>query len=47
MFFHAIISKREGNSMKKIISIILVIIWMIFIFIMSSFNAVESNNQSS
>ena len=33
--------------MKKIISIILVIIWMIFIFIMSSFDATESNNQSN
>ena len=33
--------------MKKTISIILVLIWMIFIFTMSSFNATESNNQSS
>ena len=33
--------------MKKTISTILVIIWMIFIFTMSSFNATESNNQSS
>ncbi len=32
---------------KKIISILLVIIWMIFIFVMSSFDAVESSNQSN
>lgn len=32
--------------MKKRISILLVIIWMILIFIMSSFNATESSNQS-
>ena len=33
--------------MKKKINIILVIIWMTFIFIMSSFNSTESSNQSS
>lgn len=33
--------------MKKRISIILVIIWMMFIFIMSSFNSTESSNQSN
>lgn len=32
--------------MKKRISIILVVIWMILIFIMSSFNSTESSNQS-
>lgn len=32
--------------MKKIISIILVILWMILIFSMSSFNGISSNNQS-
>lgn len=32
--------------MKKRIDIILLILWMILIFIMSSFNAVESGNQS-
>lgn len=31
---------------KKIISIILVILWMLFIFIMSSFGSTESNSQS-
>lgn len=33
--------------MKKKISLLLVIIWMIFIFIMSSFDANESSNQSN
>lgn len=33
--------------MKKIINITLVIIWMILIFIMSSFNADKSSNQSN
>ncbi len=33
--------------MKKKISLLLVIIWMIFIFIMSSFDADSSNNQSN
>lgn len=33
--------------MKKSISILLVILWMIFIFIMSSFNSTESSNQSN
>ena len=32
--------------MKKIISIVLVILWMSLIFIMSSFDATESSNQS-
>lgn len=32
---------------NKIINIILVILWMIFIFIMSSFNATKSTNQSN
>jgi len=32
--------------MKKRINIILVIVWMILIFIMSSFNSTESSNQS-
>ena len=32
--------------MKKYISLLLVIIWMIFIFIMSSFSAGDSSNQS-
>lgn len=32
--------------MKKVISIILVILWMLLIFSMSSFNGTESNNQS-
>lgn len=32
--------------MKKNISLILLILWMIFIFVMSSFNANESSNQS-
>ncbi len=33
--------------MKKKLSIILVLIWMIIIFIMSSFNATDSANQSN
>lgn len=33
--------------MHKRISILLVITWMIFIFIMSSFNSAESSNQSN
>lgn len=33
--------------MKKIISILLVILWMTFIFIMSSFNSAESSSQSN
>lgn len=33
--------------MKKKISLILVLIWMLFIFIMSSFDATESSNQSN
>ena len=33
--------------MKKSISILLVILWMIFIVIMSSFNSTESSNQSN
>lgn len=33
--------------MKKKISIILVIVWMILIFIMSSFDATNSSNQSN
>ena len=33
--------------MKKIISILLVIIWMTLIFTMSSFNSNDSSNQSS
>ena len=32
--------------MKKRISILLLILWMLFIFIMSSFDSVESDNQS-
>lgn len=32
---------------KKIYSILLVILWMILIFIMSSFNSIESGNQSN
>ena len=32
--------------MKKRISILLVILWMILIFVMSSFGSVQSNNQS-
>lgn len=32
--------------MKKIVNLILLIIWMILIFTMSSFNAIESSNQS-
>ena len=32
--------------MKKRISILLVVLWMLFIFIMSSFNSTESSNQS-
>lgn len=32
---------------KKITSILLVIIWMTLIFIMSSFNSVDSSNQSN
>lgn len=32
---------------KKIISVVLVIIWMIFIFVMSSFDANESSSQSN
>jgi len=32
---------------KKRISILLVIIWMILIFVMSSFNSTESSNQSN
>lgn len=32
--------------MKKRISILLVILWMLFIFIMSSYNSTESANQS-
>ena len=33
--------------MKKKINILLVIAWMIFIFVMSNFNATESSNQSN
>ena len=33
--------------MKKRINILLVILWMILIFIMSSFNSTESSNQSN
>ena len=33
--------------MKKKINLILIIMWMIFIFVMSSFNANESANQSN
>lgn len=33
--------------MKKKINLILIIIWMIFIFVMSSFNANDSANQSN
>ena len=33
--------------MKKNINLILIILWMIFIFIMSSFNANDSANQSN
>ena len=33
--------------MKKKLSLLLVIIWMVFIFIMSSFSASNSNDQSS
>ena len=33
--------------MKKILNISLLIIWMIFIFVMSSFSATESTNQSN
>lgn len=47
MFFYDIISKREGKNMKKITSILLVIIWMVLIFIMSSFNGNNSSNQSN
>ena len=36
-----------NNIMHKRISILLVITWMIFIFIMSSFNSTESSNQSN
>ena len=36
----------DGVIMKKHFSIILLIIWMIVIFVMSSFNAEESSNQS-
>lgn len=36
-----------NNIMHKRISILLVITWMIFIFIMSSFNSAESSNQSN
>lgn len=32
--------------MKKKVSLILLILWMIFIFVMSSFNANDSGNQS-
>lgn len=32
--------------MKKIINIVLVVLWMLFIFTMSSFKAVDSDNQS-
>lgn len=40
-------NKKESRVyMKKIISIILVILWMTLIFIMSSSNSIESNNQS-
>ena len=35
------------SKYKKRISILLVIIWMLLIFIMSSFNSTESNNQSN
>lgn len=34
-------------SKKKIVSIILMIIWMVFIFVMSSFDSVESGSQSN
>lgn len=34
------------DSMKKIIGILLLIVWMSFIFIMSSFDASESSSQS-
>ena len=33
--------------MKKRINLIMIILWMILIFIMSSFDSVESSNQSS
>ena len=33
--------------MKKKISILLVILWMVFIFVMSSFSSTESSNQSN
>ena len=33
--------------MKKNIKLLLVILWMIFIFVMSSFNANDSSNQSN
>lgn len=33
--------------MKKIVSILLVILWMAFIFIMSSFNSMDSSSQSN
>ena len=32
--------------MKKRISILLVVLWMLFIFNMSSYNSIDSNNQS-
>ena len=33
--------------MKKTINLLLIILWMIFIFVMSSFNANDSANQSN
>lgn len=37
----------KGNMQKNKISLLLVILWMIFIFVMSSFDATSSSNQSN
>ena len=36
----------NGDNMKKLINLILLILWMILIFTMSNFKAVESDSQS-
>ena len=44
---YQILINYKGNMQKNKISLLLVILWMIFIFVMSSFDASSSSNQSN
>lgn len=46
MFFYVILISVRVNYMKKIFNILLLILWMIVIFVMSSFDATKSSDQS-